>query len=92
MDKPLPDDFDPYGRGDMRISNDAQGFNLFFQWLMGIASVIAATALIWVAASVAQLREDVAVLKDRPAPVTKAEFDLSMQAIERRFTALEARK
>lgn len=76
----------------MRISNDVTGFTMFFQWLMGIASVIVATALIWVAASVAQLREDVAVLKDRPAPVTKEEFGVRMESVERRLTALEARR
>lgn len=91
MDKPLPDDFDPY-RGDMRISNDAAGFTMFFQWLLGIAAVIVATALIWGASSVSQLREDVAVLKDRPAPVTKEEFSVRMESVERRLTALEARK
>lgn len=73
----------------MRISNDPAGFTMFFQWLLGIASVIVATALIWVAASVAQLREDVAVLKDRPAPVTKEEFNYRMQSVEARLSALE---
>lgn len=92
MDKPLPEDFDPYGRGDMRISNDAQGFTLFLQWILGIASIVGATALIWVAASVATLREDVAVLKDRPPPVTKPEFDVRMESVDRRLSALEARK
>lgn len=91
MDKPLPDDFDPYGRGDMRISNDAQGFTLFFQWLQGIAAVIVTTALVWGASSVSQLREDVAVLKDRPQPVTKAEFDARMESFDKRLTSLEAR-
>lgn len=76
----------------MRISNDAQGFTLFFQWLMGVAAVIVATALIWGASSVASLREDMAVLKDRPAPVTKAEFDVRMEAVERRLTSLETKQ
>lgn len=92
MDKPLPDDFDPYGRGDMRISNDDAGFTLFFKGLMGVVAVIFTTAVVWGASSISQLREDVAVLKDRPAPVTKAEFDTSMQSVERRLSALEARK
>jgi hypothetical protein len=96
---PPEDDFATELRGDMRISNDGAGFTLFFQWLMGIAAVIVSTALIWVATSVAQLREDMAVLKDRPQPVTKAEFDLRMESVERwnatvekRLSALEARK
>lgn len=76
----------------MRISNDSAGFTLFFQWLMGIAAVIVSTALIWVATSVASLREDMAVLKDRPAPVTQAEFDVRMQSVEARLTRLETRK
>lgn len=92
MDKPLPEDFDAELRGDMRISNDAQGFTLFFQWLQGIAAVIVSAALIWGASSVSQLREDVAVLKDRPAPVTKAEFDVRMESMDKRLTALEARR
>lgn len=91
MDAPLPDDYDPY-RGDMRISNDAAGFTLFLQWLLGIAAVIVTTALLWVASSVAQLREDVAILKDRPQPITKAEFDFRMESVERRLTALEDHK
>lgn len=90
MDKPLPPDFDPYG-GDMRISNDAQGFTIFFQWLMGVAAVIFTTAIVWGASSVSQLREDMAVLKDRPAPVTKAEFDVRMESVDRRLLALEAK-
>lgn len=90
MDAPLPDDFDPY-RGDMRISNDAQGFTIFFQWLMGVAAVIFTTAIVWGASSVSQLREDMAVLKDRPAPVTKAEFDVRMESVDRRLRALEAK-
>lgn len=91
MDTQLPDDFDPYGRGDMRISNDSTGFTLFFQWLLGIAAVIVAAALLWGASSLTQLREDVAVLKDRPQPVTKAEFDVKMESFDKRLTALEAR-
>lgn len=59
MDKQLPDDFDPYGRGDMRISNDAQGFTLFFQGLIGIAAIIATAAIVWGASSLAHIREDV---------------------------------
>jgi aryl-alcohol dehydrogenase-like predicted oxidoreductase len=76
----------------MRISNDASGFTLFFQWVMGLASVIVAAAIIWGASSVSQLREDVAVLKDRPAPVTKSEFDSRMQAVEARLSNLESRR
>jgi len=79
-------------RGDMRISNDGAGFTMFFQWLMGIAAVIVATALIWGASSVSQLREDMAVLKDRPAPVTKEEFSMRMEAFDKRLEALERRK
>lgn len=79
-------------RGDMRISNDGAGFSLFFQWLMGIAAVIVATALICGASSVAQLREDMAVLKDRPQPITKAEFDVRMESVEHRLTRLESRR
>lgn len=79
-------------RGDMRISNDAHGFTLFFQWVMGVASIVVAAMLIWVGASVSSVREDVAVLKDRPPPVTKAEFDARMEAVERRLTDLEGRK
>lgn len=89
---PERDDFATELRGDMRISNDSAGFTMFFQWLMGIAAVIVSTALIWVATSVASLREDMAVLKDRPAPVTKEEFSLRMESVERRLTALEAKK
>lgn len=92
MDKPLPDDFDPYGRGDMRISNDAAGFDAFFKWLTGIASVVAAAALLWVAASLTQLREDVAVIKARPEPVTKEEFAYRMQSVEQRLSALESKR
>jgi hypothetical protein len=90
---PERDDFASELRGDgMNISNDSGGFTIFFQWLMGIASVIVATALIWVAASVSHLREDVAVLKDRPAPVTKEEFNYRMQSVEARLGALEAKQ
>ena len=92
MDKQLPDDFDPYGRGDMRISNDDAGFTLFFKGLMGIVAVVFTTAVVWGASSISQLREDMAVLKDRPAPITKAEFDMKMDSVERRLTALETRK
>lgn len=88
---PQDDDFATELRGDMRISNDAAGFTLFFQWILGIASVLAATAMIVAATSLIQLREDVAVLKDRPPPVTKAEFDVRMEQVERRLTSLEAR-
>lgn len=91
MDTPLPEDFDPY-RGDMRISNDDAGFTLFFKGLMGVVAVIFTTAVVWGASSISQLREDVAVLKDRPAPVTKDEFNLRMEAIERRLVLVEARK
>lgn len=92
---PERDEFPDYStelRGDMRISNDAQGFTLFFQWLMGVVGVIVASALIWSASSIAQLREDMAVLKDRPAPVTKEEFSVRMESVERRLTALEAKR
>lgn len=91
MDAPLPDDYDPY-RGDMRISNDDAGFTLFFKGLMGVIAVIFTTAVVWGASSISQLREDVAVLKDRPAPVTKAEFDMRMESFDRRLAAVEARK
>ncbi len=88
------DDFNPYydGSDDMRISNDGYGFTLFFQWLMGIVAVVGTASVLWGASSVSQLREDVAVLKDRPLPVTKAEFDLRMEAVEGRLRELEARK
>lgn len=76
----------------MRISNDAAGFTLFFQWLMGIASVIAAAALLWVASSLTQLREDVAVIKARPEPVTKEEFRVRMESVEGRLSALEEKR
>jgi hypothetical protein len=76
----------------MRISNDAAGFTLFFQWLMGIASVIAAAALLWVASSLTQLREDVAVIKARPEPVTKEEFRVRMESVEGRLSALEGKR
>lgn len=92
MDTQLPDDFDPYGRGDMRISNDEAGFTLFFKGLMGIVAVVFTTAVVWGASSISQLREDVAVLKDRPAPITKDEFNFRMEQIERRLAAVEARK
>lgn len=90
-DKPAPEDLDPYQVGDMRISNDGYGFTLFFQWLMGIAAVIGTAAVLWGASSISQLREDVAVLKDRPQPVTKAEFDTRMQSFETRLSVLESR-
>lgn len=86
------DDIEAALRGDMRISNDGAGFTLFFQWLMGIAAVIVSTALIWVASSVASLREDMAVIKDRPQPVTKEEFSVRMESVERRLSALETHK
>lgn len=89
---PREDDFATELRGDMRISNDAAGFTLFFKGLMGVVAVIFTTAVVWGASSISQLREDVAVLKDRPAPVTKDEFNFRMEAIERRLVAVEARQ
>lgn len=89
---PQEDDFAMELRGDMRISNDSAGFTLFFQWLMGIASVLVTTALIIGAGSLIQLRQDVALLSNRPAPVTKPEFDIRMESVERRLTALEAKR
>jgi hypothetical protein len=90
---PERDDFATELRGDgMRISNDAAGFTLFFQWLMGIASVIAAAALLWVASSLTQLREDVAVIKARPEPVTKEEFRVRMESVEARLSTLEGKR
>ena len=76
----------------MRISNDSAGFTLFFQWLMGIASVIVTTTLVVGATVLIQLRQDVAVLKDRPAPVTKEEFNYRMQSVETRLSALEEKR
>lgn len=54
MDKPLPEDFDPYGRADMRISTDARRFALFLQWIVGCASVVGATAIVVAVASLIQ--------------------------------------
>lgn len=76
----------------MHISNDSAGFTLFFKGLMGVVAVIFTTAVVWGASSISQLREDVAVLKDRPAPITKEEFNFRMESIERRLAAVEARK
>lgn len=76
----------------MRISNDEAGFTIFFKGLMGVIAVIFTAAVVWGASSISQLREDMAVLKDRPQPVTKAEFDMRMESVEQRLLRLEARK
>lgn len=76
----------------MRISNDTAGFSVFFKGLMGVVAVIFTTAVVWGASSISQLREDMAVLKDRPPPITKDEFNFRMEAVERRLAAVEARK
>jgi hypothetical protein len=90
---PERDDYATELRGDgMHISNDSAGFTLFFKGLMGVVAVIFTTAVVWGASSISQLREDVAVLKDRPAPITKDEFNFRMEAVERRLAAVEARK
>lgn len=76
----------------MRISNDRAGFSLFFQWIMGVASVLVATAMIVGTSVLLQLKEDMAVLKNRPEPVTKGEFNYRMESVERRLSSLEQRK
>jgi hypothetical protein len=89
---PQDDDYATELRGDMRISNDSAGFSMFFKGLMGVVAVIFTTAVVWGASSISQLREDVAVLKDRPPPVTKDEFSVRMESVERRLTSLEAKQ
>lgn len=76
----------------MRISNDDVGFTLFFKGLMGVVAVIFTTAVVWGASSISQMRADVAVLMDRPPPVTKVEFDVRMESFEKRLTVLEVRR
>lgn len=69
------------------------GFSKFFEWFMGGIAVLGTLVLGWVGMSLVDLGKDVAVLKDRPQPVSQETFNVRMESVERRLTALEeARK
>lgn len=92
MDKKLPDDFDPWLRGDYDEMSNNYGFSKFFELLIGCVAVIGTTFLGWACFSLVGLREDVAVLKNRPTPVTQEAFNYRMESVEKRLTALESKR
>lgn len=67
------------------------GFGKFFEWFMGGAMLLIVALLCWLGGGMVSVKTDVAVLKDRPQPVTKAEFDTRMESFERRLSAVEAK-
>lgn len=81
-------------RGDnvAGMHQQGYGFSKFFELLIGCVAIIATTFLGWACVTLVALKEDVAVLKNRPAPVSQEAFNYRLDSVERRLSALEAQR
>ena len=90
---PERDGFAKELRGDEDgMHQNNYGFSKFFEWLMGGAMLLIIALLCWFGGTVISLKTDIAVLKERPAPVSQEAFEYRMKSVEQRLSSLEAKK
>lgn len=68
-------------------------------WIFGIGGVLTASLLIWIGANVVETRQNVAIILDRPAPLSKEQYESDKRylyeklgSIDERVKAIEGRQ
>lgn len=80
----LNSELDDAMRGDSpkfgaRYSMHDKRLNAIVSWLAALGVLLASAALIWIISTTATTEKSIAILLDRPAPVSKTQYDADRQ-------------
>lgn len=80
-------------RGDKfgaRYHHADNSVNKFVNWMASIGAILVSALMIWVASTTQETSKQVAILLDRPTPVSKAQYDQDRQEMLTKISSLQA--